>query len=438
MIAGPAGVASPAADPTRGTQPLLRSAYSLMASSAASAVLGMAFWVLAARMFSPATVGRDGALIAALVELSTLCQLNFDNAMVRFLPAVRTRASRVLASAYAVTGAAAVVVGVAFVLLVPLVAEEFRFLTDEPLAGVSFVVALVLWGVFSLQDAALTAMRRATWVPIENGLFGVLKIAALPILLAVGTGHAVFLAWTIPVVLLLAPVNILLFRRVIPAHRVAPGPERSLLREIGRRGAARFLAQDYAASMLARLAATALPLLVVALLGAADNAYFAIPFTIVFAFDMLFLNVGVSLVAEGAMAEERVRHLARAIVRRFVVLLVPGVAVMIVAAPLLLAPFGGDYVEEGTTVLRILACASLARAVVALFVALERLGGRGMRILAVEAALMVVLLGLVVPLAESMGTEGVAVAWVVASTAVATTLIPSLTRSLRRGIVPPS
>lgn len=87
------------------------------------------------------------------------------------------------------------------------------------------MVAVVLWGIFALQDAALTAMRQAPWVLLENGLFGVLKLAGLALLFAIGSTHGAFIAWVVPMCLLLYTVNWLLFRRIFvgqasgaPAH----------------------------------------------------------------------------------------------------------------------------------------------------------------------------------------------------------------------------
>ena len=108
--------------------------------------------------------------------------------------------------------------GTVFVLVAPHVSHELAYLDDEATLAVSFVVALALWGLFTLQDAALTATRQAPWIPIENSLFGVLKLAALPIFLVAGAVNGVYLAWVLPMALLLIPVNLLVFRRAIPAH----------------------------------------------------------------------------------------------------------------------------------------------------------------------------------------------------------------------------
>jgi hypothetical protein len=294
-----------------------------------------------------------------------------------------------------------------------------------------YVLALVLWTWFALQDAALTAMRRAPWVPVENGTFAVLKIAALPVLLTVGTGHPVFLASVLPVILLLVPVNLFLFRTAIPEHLRSHRSSGSLLRRLSRRRLVSFMAQDYGATVLGQASATALPLLVVGLLGSSANAYFYIPYTIVVAFTMLFYGACTSLVVEGALAEDRIRALAGRIARLYALVVVPGTVLMVAAAPLILLPFGADYAREGGPVLRILACGVLFRAANLLYVAIARLQGRGLRILAVHGMEAVLTLAGAAALAKPLGLEGVALAWLGAMATAQLVVLPSLVRFFR-------
>jgi O-antigen/teichoic acid export membrane protein len=418
--------------PKRATDPLMSSAYSLVANGALTAALGVAFWVVAARLYDPADVGRDAALIAVMLELSTILQLNMVNAITRFLPSLKRGTAWALMRAYAVSGAAAVVGGLAFLLLVPMISEEFRFLEEDWRLAALYVIGLVAWGWFALQDAALTAVRRAFWVPIENGLFGVLKLAALPAFLAMGVTDGVFLAWTLPALLLLVPVNLFLFRTAIPEHVRGHRPAGSaVLARLGRRGLARFMAQDYAATVLALAPTAVLPVLIVALLGGTANAYFFIPYTMVGAFNMLFFAASTSLVVEGALAEDRIRAMAARMARRFALIAVPGTAFMIAAAPLILLPFGADYVRESSSVLRVMACGCVFYAVLALYVAVARLQGRSSGILVVEAVKLPVLLGGAVALSGPLGIEGIALAWLGSVAMVASSVAPSLVRFFR-------
>lgn len=394
-------------------RPLLRSADSLLVSSGVSAVLGAVFWVAAARLFDADEVGRDSALIGAMVELSTICQLNLDNVLVRFLPGVREKAARVVAGAYGLNSVLALVLGTAFVLVVPSVSDEFAFLREDAGVGAAFVAGLVLWGVFTLQDSALTAMRHAHVVPVENTIFGLLKLAALPLAVALSLGHGVFLSWIVPMAILLVPVNIIVFRNAVAKHRVAP-PAATAHTITGLKT---FLAQDYLGQVLMRLGVTLLPVLVVATLGAEENAYFYIPFTIVIACDMMVLSIGTSIVAESAYDERLVREHVRTAIRRYGPPLLGGVALLVLVAPIALLPFGADYAREGDWVLRILALACIPRALVFLAGAVWRLQGHGRWLLGVEALMLVLLLAPLVPLADAFDLTGVALAWLGSATA---------------------
>ena len=413
------------------TDPLIRSAYSLMANTVLSGVLGVAFWVIAARLYPPESLGRDAALIAALFELSIVAQLNLQHVLPRFLPSLKRGISRALLGAYGLSGATALVLGGGFVLAAPLASHQFDFLTSDPRMGAVYVLALVSWVWFTLQDAALIAVRRAPWVLVDNGVFGVLKLAALPMFVAIGATHGALLAWVLPVILLLTPINYLLFRKFIPEHVRTQRPAGSRLESLGRARLVRFVAQDYVATVLAHAGILMLPLLVVGLLGSSAYAYFYIPFTIVIVFDEVFYAVGRSLVAEGALAEHQIRDLSRKVVRRSVQFLVPGTLLTVSAAPLMLIPFGEDYVSEGTPVLRVLACACVFQAAIALYLSVARLQGFGLRILVVNGALTVLLVGGTLVLADPLGLVGIALAWLGSSAAVALAILPSLLRFFR-------
>jgi O-antigen/teichoic acid export membrane protein len=412
--------------------PLLRSAYSLMLNVVLTSGLGVAFWVVAARIFPSEVVGRDSALVSAMVTVYTLCSLNLSAAMIRFLPVVRRDPKRTVLAAYGVTAAATGIGALVFALVAPRVAREFDFLHHRPGLALLYIVAAAAWGIFTLQDAVLTALRRAPWVPAENALFGVLKIVALPLLFVAHTSHAVFIAWVIPMVLLVIPVNYLIFWRVMPSRTIRPG-EVSPVERFGRRGLARFMAQDYLGTIFFQAASTALPIVVVALLGSSKGAYFYMPFMVVSAFDLMFLNVTSSLTVEAAVDESRTPLLVRSVVRRFGPLLLAGVTLFTAGAGLLLLPFGGEYASQGAPVLRLLAISSVARAVVALYAAICRVEGHAARIALMQGGTLVLILTATVGLSHVAGLEGVGFAWLIANGVVASTAAPKVIRVLRAG-----
>ena len=72
------------------------------------------------------------------------------------------------------------------------------------------------------------------------------------------------------------------------------------------------------------------------------------------ALDAMYWSMSTSLVAEGALAPQRVAQLVRLLVRRLAVTVVPGIALLVLAAPLVMLPFGDEYVgrEHGRVAAR--------------------------------------------------------------------------------------
>jgi hypothetical protein len=408
---------------------LLRGAYSLLANTALTSALGIGFWVAAARLYPRATVGRDTVLISVMIELSTICQLNMANGIIRFLPSFVGRSGRALAGVYAVTTACAGVIGAGFVVGAPQISRELHFLSQQRALALVFVASLMLWGIFSLQDAALIATRRATWMPLENGAFGALKIVALPILVLAGSDNGVFLAWVLPMALLLIPVNVYIFRHALGA--VAERAPRAALAEIGRARAARFLGQDYLASIFTQATLTILPLLAIARFGARESALFAMPFAIAVAFDTLATGACSSLVVEATVSSEPLPVLARRFVTRVLVWLLPGAAVLAIAAPLVMLPFGAAYADHAAGALRLLALASLLRVPLALYSALMRVRARAVPLAVAEFALLALTLGVALTVPRSWGVEGIAAAWLAANAVVCVVIAPRLIALVR-------
>jgi O-antigen/teichoic acid export membrane protein len=352
--------------------PLYRNAYALMANTAGNSILGLLYWVLAARTFPDAAVGRGNALISLMMLVSTFTQLNWSGALIRFLPRAGRSARQMLLTAYLMaTGLAAVAAAAVMAYC------HFARAPDDPLyvsAGVAvwFVVATVAWSVFNLQDAALTGMRSAVWVPLENGLYGLVKLVLLVVVARTSLSDGVFASWTIPVIALLVPVNLLLFRRILPQHATAepdaPPP--------GRRVLARYMAGDYAAQAFTQLSSTFLPVLVVSLLGAAQGAYYLPAQTAFAAMGTLATAITSSLVVEAARDEQATHRLARAMLRRICVLVLPAGAFVGLAAPWLLELFGSQYRAGATTVLQLMMLSLLPRVPVALYVTKCRLDNR--------------------------------------------------------------
>ncbi len=383
--------------------PLFRNAYALMLNTAVNSGLGLLYWIVAARAFTDAEVGRGSALVSLMVLVSTVTQLNFAGALVRFLPRAGRGARSLITSAYGIAAVAAVLGTTAVMAYCHFVLRPGDALWVSAEFAAWFVLSTTVWSVFNLQDAALTGLRSAIWVPLENGVYGLVKLVLLVVAAHTSLAEGVFTSWTLPVIALIVPVNLLIFRRILPRHSApdAELPDRATLR--------RYMAGDYAAQLASQLSSTFLPVLIVSLLGAEQGAYFLPAQTIFAAMSMLSMSITSALVVEAAKDPDQAPRHAVAVLRRICVTVLPAAVLVMLAAPLVLSLFGEHYQGGATTVLQLMMASLFPRVIVSLFVTKCRLENRTYLLAVMQAVQAVILIACTVLLAPVVGL--VAVGW---------------------------
>jgi O-antigen/teichoic acid export membrane protein len=397
--------------------PLIRNGYSLVASTGMTSVLGLVYWVLAARLYAVEEIGLNAALISTMMALGGIAQLNLTSVLTRFLPGVgRPTAQRIILGAYAAGMVAALASCVLFLLGIQAWAPSLRLLAENRWLAVWFTAATMMWTVFSLQDGVLAGLRKAIWVPIENTLFALAKIALL--LLLSGSSWRTwgpFASWTLPLLVAVLPVNVLIFRFLarleIAAARASSG--------LDRRAIVRYFANDFLGTLFFMGAIGLAPILVLERVGAEGNAVYYLTWTIAYSLYLVSKSMGVSLVAEGAADPWRSKALARGASAHTMGLLLIAVVIVVAATPLMLQLFGSSYASGGSALLRILCLSALPFGFTSMYLGLARVEGRMSAVVLIQGMLAFMVLGLGVPLLDMFGTLGMGIAWLVAQIAIA-------------------
>jgi O-antigen/teichoic acid export membrane protein len=390
---------------------LVRNGIALVINSAISSLLGAGYWFVAAHRTDQATVGQATALVASLTALSTISQLSLPGVLASYLPRAGASARWLVIQAYGVAFSLSIVLGSWFAFLAPMIDDGFA-----PLRGIGplllFMASVAIWSIFALQDNALTGLRMAVWVPLENIVYSAVKLGAL-IALGSGVGAlALLTTWVVPAAFALLPVSGLLLFRLLPRH--AAGAEAE---DLG--GLRRYFAGDSIGLILSQFSTTLLPVLVVIRLDTEAAGAFGIAWLLAQSLDLVAVNLGMSLTVEGAHDEQRLPELLGSMRARVLLLVTALAAVGIVIAPLLMGFFGQNYADDGTTVLRLLLLGSIGRSVTVLAICAARAGRRPGRIIRLQAGLTILIPGTAWVLAGPMGLAGVGVAWAAAQAVVA-------------------
>jgi O-antigen/teichoic acid export membrane protein len=403
--------------------PLFRNAYLLIVGASVGSGFGFLFWALAARHYSPEIVGRNSAAVAAMMVVSGICQLGLNAVLVRYLPTAGTSTRRLVLISYALTAFFSAMAGLVAALTIGGWAPTLRFLGSDGRWVVTFVLATVAWTIFSLQDSVMTGMRQARWVPIENSLFSAIKVVLLVALASAAPRGGIFIAWNLPVLVSLLPVNLLIFRRLIPRH-----VERGGLASWHPAKLVRFGAGNYVGSLFFLGSTTLLPVVVASQSGAKATAYFYIPWTIASALQLVALNMTTSLTVEVAFDETKLRDYCRRVMLHTMRLVLPMTVVLVAGAPYVLRAFGDGYESEGATLLRLLGLATIPNVIVVLGLSVARIQHNGRMVLWTQGALCTLTLGLSILLLPPLGIEGVGLAWLASQVAVGAWLLGGILR----------
>ncbi|MBW7882652.1 MAG: phosphotransferase [Caldilineaceae bacterium] len=407
--------------------PLYRNGYALIFSSAVTSTLGLLYWMLAARIYPADVVGLNSAVISVMVFLSNVAQLSLMNVLNRFLPNAGQSTPRMVLAAYVVSGTTATLAGTIFLLGIGLWSPSLRFLAGDPALALWFVSSIIAWCIFVLQDSTLVGLRQATWVPVENTIFAVVKLALLVALAQALPQYGVFASWTIAVFVLLAPTNLLIFRHLIPRHVRAT---RARAEAVHLPAVVRYIAGDYFSYLVWMATTNLMPIVVVNVAGAAANAYFYLAWTVAYSFYLVGRNMGMSLLAEAVADSSRLVEYSHKTLVQTLRLLGPAVFVVVLGAPLILAFFGPDYVAEGTGVLRLLTLSALPNIVTSLYLSIARARRQTGRIVVVLSVLSAIVLGLTYVLLRADGITGIGWAWLISQTVVAVGLLLTEFRSI--------
>jgi hypothetical protein len=376
-----------------GTRGLAVNGGALAVNVVASGLTGLAFWILAARVASPATVSRSSTAVNAIIAVVSLSQQSFVFTLPSLL-AVSPRPRRLVGGVYAVALAITALAAPLYIVVGPHLFGGLTFLRDGRLA-VAFVASALVWCVFSLQDAVLTGVRRAGVVLAENTAWGLARLALVVGLWAVGVRLGVgwlVASWLVPALVLVVGVSWFLF----------VSPSSPLARPLGtqrfdRRRFLSFMGAEYAASVLSSIVTLVGGAFALTTFGARGAAPFVTAAALVIVVENALASFAQALAVEACRPGVDRTH------RRNLLALTGGllgaVSFVAVGGALLfghtvMGLLGDTYRGPGGTALGIMMLCVPARAVAVVSNADNRLRGDGARNLLQQVVACVVIFGL--------------------------------------------
>ncbi len=336
-----------------GGDSLRRNAAYLFGNTVLTSLIGFAFWVVAARLYPTESVGALSGLTAGCTLVSTVAAVGLPNTVIRYFGHSDRGRDLVLTAALA-AGLLAAAVGAGLALVSRLLGTPHVTGGQTGATICLFVLVLGVLTAANVVDSTFVAARATHLMFVKNGAGSIAKLAALPILVTLGTTG--LLGAYVAGVLTTAAFSLLLVRRRIP-WRGRSWPDLALLRQ-----SARFSLSNYAGTLFGVLPTTVVPLLVLSVLGSRQAAYFTVVFLIATFLNFIPSSTSQSLFAEIAHDSDAATALLVGALRSIYALLVPAAGAVVLGAPWILRVFGTEYARAGGASLRVLGVACLVAA----------------------------------------------------------------------------
>ena len=340
-----------AADAVVSPLPSMVNSVALVAAKVLAMGLGFLFWVLAARIASPAEVGLAAAVVSSMMLCTQVANLGFGSAVITYARSHLQQLPALLNSALTLVVCVSIAVSLAFVLLAEPVTDDLDIVAGSPLRAATFVAAATFGTVGSLLDQSAIALRRGDQSLVRNGAFGagtLLSLVALALIFPTVPAPVIFAPWAVAGAIATA-IGLRHLRRSVPGFRPRPAVDGPLSRRL-----IRAALPNYVLTLLERSPGLILPIVVTELLSPASNATWYGVWMMAWVVYIVPVQVGLTVFSEVAHDPGAQRRAVRRGVRTSLAIGGLGAVMVAVAAESLLELLGEHYEDTGVAPLRIL------------------------------------------------------------------------------------
>jgi O-antigen/teichoic acid export membrane protein len=381
---------------------LMRNALFLLLSSGTIGTFGFVFWLLAAHLFSSVNVGQAATVIAATTVISYVSDLGLTNTVIRYLPTSEDPDAEIN-TALILTTALAMVIATLYLLVAPSLVPNIRFLRENPLTAIGFVLLNGCAAANLLTDAVFIAKRNSQYNFVVDGFIqGVVKLGCLGAFVAFAS-YGIFLSNGIGAAAAVATSLVFMvwrldYRPRLKVHLAV------FLRTL------HFSLTNYIGSVFQLLPLLFMPIIVVNGQGPRRAAYFFIAFNLANLTYAVAFSMGASLFAEGSQGTADIPGLARRAVKLLAPTTIAIAVVLAVASHWILKIYGIEYARHATPALLILLGALPIVALNNIGQILLKLRSRLIMMIVVNFSSFVVILGVAIAW-SSKGLSWIALAW---------------------------
>ncbi|MDO9334317.1 MAG: oligosaccharide flippase family protein [Dehalococcoidales bacterium] len=406
---------------------LYRNAVYLMLNSTMLALTGFFFWIAAARLYPTEVVGLASSAIAAIGLLSLLSTLGLDYGLIRFLPGAGDKAREMINSCFTIGGTVSILFALIFLAGLGIWSPALLPLRDNLLYLFAFIIFAFTTTIHTLNNQCFIAARKSRFAMAQGWLAGFLRFIPLVILASSFQKFGIFVSWGIAISFAAVIAIIFFLPRTYNGYHPLPSIRKDVVGEM-----LRFSFANYIANIFWMIPQLVLPIMVVNLLGAEQNAYFYIGWSTAGIVFMIPTATSLSLLAEASHDEKKLNQEMKRSLKLILLLLVPAIIVLLLLGDTILLFFGRAYSEKAPELLWILAVSALPLSLNHVYFTIRRVEKKMQSVIWLTAFIAIATLVSSYFLLPVMGIKGAGIGWLIGQGTAALLTFPYLWRRFFR------
>jgi len=375
--------------------PLFRNSAFLVLGRLLNVGVGFFFWLIAARLYHTEEVGVATALISSVTLIMFIASFGFNFSLIRFIKI--SGKESVLNTSICITTTAAVVVGIAYLLILKVFFENSALIQNASY-GLFFLLTVVMHSIYFITGESFKALRDTKDYFMQNTVLSTRVLLLFPLVFLGSFGifgaiGAAYLLATIYSIFILS-------RRIKLNYRI----DRDYLKK-----SFSFSSGNYISNLLYESPSLLMPPIILSMIGKQEAALYYIAMAVSSLIWIAPMSLSASLFIEGSYGENLKKNVLKS-GKAILIVLIPSIFFIYYFGGFVLEIFGQDYVEA-LPLLHVLVLSSFFVAVHDLFIPILNIKMRISSLIKLNFVRFCLLLGFSYIFLRDYGLIGFGYAW---------------------------
>lgn len=396
------------------TSQLIKNSLYLMLTALSGSGSGFIFWFFGARLYSEEDIGFASAIISVMGFIAIISRFGFDIGIIRYLSTEKDK-NGMINSCFTIIFIASIIFTNIFLFNLEIISPELLFLKENLFLSILLIIFTTTNSILVPQSNVFVALRNAKYSFIQN-LIAISRIIILPFFVAWGlTG--IYISYGLGLFVACIFGNILI-SKICSSYKPVLTIKKKIVNDIFR-----FSFGNYIAAIFEGIPNFLLPLVILNILGAEQNAYFYVAWSISAILLMVPKATSMSLFAEGLNNPNDFKKDFLKSLKFVFSILGPLIVVFYLFGKYILSLFGTSYSENAYEILWIFSLASVPYSINLFYVIIKRIQNKMVEVVLIYAfvGLFSVIGGYV--FVQWYGLIGVSIAWIIGNGIVATIIL---------------